>query len=91
MVHSSSCLLLLVASASAFMAPLQPQHSAFTSSKLYATTAEPPKRDAPGAGKMPEWENRKGKAPGEFLKSDESLQDISGMWECPLTRWDSDK
>lgn len=39
---------------------------------------------------MPEWEGRVGKDPSKFLKSDESNPDLSGMWECPLTRWDSD-
>ena len=54
-----------------------------------ATTAEPPAREAPGAGYVPEWENRQGKAPEEFLQSDMEKDDLSGMWECPLTRWDS--
>jgi len=39
---------------------------------------------------MPEWENREGKSPEEFMQSDMDKPDLSGMWECPLTRWDSE-
>ncbi|KAL7558029.1 hypothetical protein ACA910_016480 [Epithemia clementina (nom. ined.)] len=54
-----------------------------------ATTAI--RRTQPGAGSMPEWENRKAGVPPEvFLQSDLSQPDLSGMWECPLTRWDSE-
>jgi hypothetical protein len=60
-----------------------------TSSALFSTI-EPPKREAPDAGWVPEWENREGLSPEEFMKSDMSKPDRSGMWECPLTRWDSD-
>jgi len=57
-----------------------------------ATTVEPPpQREAPGAGRIPPWENRPGKSPDEFLQSDLSQPDLSAMWECPLTRWDSEK
>eukprot|EP00977_Amphora_coffeiformis_P028092 scaffold34690_cov288-Amphora_coffeaeformis.AAC.7 len=58
------------------------------------STAEPPTekqeivREAPAAGWEPEWEDRPGLPMEEFLKSDESQPDLSGMWECPLTRWD---
>jgi len=55
-----------------------------------ATQEAPPQREAPGAGWVPEWENRQGKSPDEFLKSDPSKPDLSEMWECPLTRWDHD-
>jgi len=56
-----------------------------------ATTVEPPpQREAPGAGRIPPWENRPGKSPDEFLQSDLSQPDLSAMWECPLTRWDSE-
>jgi hypothetical protein len=62
-----------------------------SSTKLaQATTVEPPTLQAPGAGHVPAWENRKGKSPEEFLKSDLSKEDLSGMWECPLTRWNSE-
>ena len=53
------------------------------------STLEAPKREAPGAGWVPEWENRSGLTEEEFMKSDMSKPDLSGMWECPLTRWDS--
>ncbi|GKZ01205.1 hypothetical protein MPSEU_001071900 [Mayamaea pseudoterrestris] len=59
-------------------------------SPLSATTVEPPTREAPGAGYVPAWEDRPGKPQDEFLKSDLSQEDLSEMWECPLTRWDSD-
>lgn len=55
-----------------------------------ASTASPPERVAPNAGKTPSWENREGLAPEEFMKSDMNKPDNAGMWECPLTRWDSD-
>ncbi|CAJ1958510.1 unnamed protein product [Cylindrotheca closterium] len=54
------------------------------------STLEAPKREAPGAGYVPEWENRPGLSEEEFMKSDMSKPDLSGMWECPLTKWDSD-
>lgn len=67
-----------------------------TSSSLFASTLEksettsPPTRVAPSAGWVPEWENRPGLTPSEFMESDMSKPDLSGMWECPLTRWDSE-
>ena len=51
---------------------------------------EAPAREAPGAGWVPDWEGREGLTPEEFLASDMSKEDLSGMWECPLTRWDSE-
>lgn len=84
-------------SAFAFAA-LASQSGAFTSTSvgnhgsttsLYSTM-EPPKREAPGAGWVPEWENRPGLTEEEFMKSDMSKPDLSGMWECPLTRWNSE-
>ena len=47
-------------------------------------------REAPGAGWEPEWEGRTGLSPEEFMESDMSQPDLSEMWECPLTRWDSE-
>lgn len=68
-----------------------PSHKATKSSALFSAAA-PPKREAPGAGYVPEWEGRESKkSPEEFLLSDMSKPDLSEMWECPLTRWDSDK
>mmetsp|Transcript_30438 Transcript_30438/g.63554 ORF Transcript_30438/g.63554 Transcript_30438/m.63554 type:complete len:457 (-) Transcript_30438:278-1648(-) len=52
--------------------------------------AEAPTREAPGAGYVPEWEGRTGLTQEEFLQSDMSKEDLSGMWECPLTRWNPD-
>uniref|UniRef100_A0A6S9J0W0 TauD/TfdA-like domain-containing protein n=2 Tax=Ditylum brightwellii TaxID=49249 RepID=A0A6S9J0W0_9STRA len=64
--------------------------SARASSALQSTVEAPQERVAPGAGWEPEWEGREGKSPDEFLNSDMSRPDLSGMWECPLTRWDSE-
>jgi hypothetical protein len=58
-------------------------------SRLYSTM-DPPQRSAPDAGWVPEWEDRQGLNSDEFMQSDASKPDRSGMWECPLTRWDSD-
>jgi len=44
-------------------------------------------------GTKPEWENRQRTQEytvSEFLQSDENQPDASEMWECPLTRWDSE-
>ena len=60
----------------------------FRVTALKSTVA--PERVAPDAGYEPEWENRPGLTPEEFMASDMSKPDASGMWECPLTRWDSD-
>lgn len=72
--------------------------NAFTTSRTTASestalfsTLEAPKREAPGAGYVPEWENRPGLTEDEYMKSDMSKPDLSGMWECPLTQWNSDK
>jgi len=69
------------------------QPRSIASKKLFATTTIPqtPERIQPDAGYVPEWENRgPGLTEEEFLRSDESKPDLAGMWECPLTRWDSD-
>jgi len=74
------------ASASAFTPSSSSQRIA---TRLSAATVEaPPQREAPDAGYVPEWEDRPGLTPEEFMKSDMSKPDVSGMWECPLTRWD---
>jgi hypothetical protein len=78
----------LLSTATAF-APSYNQIS--SSSRLYsAVEIDAPTRVAPGAGYIPEWEDRVGLSPEEFMKSDMTKPDLSGMWECPLTRWDSD-
>ena len=63
-----------------------------TTSQLHsAVEAEAPvERNAPDAGYVPDWEDREGLSPEEFMKSDMSKPDLSGMWECPLTQWDTD-
>lgn len=65
--------------------------SSSRSSPLMAVSidADAPERVAPDAGWNPEWEDRPGLTEEVFLKSDESKPDLSGMWECPLTRWDA--
>lgn len=60
-------------------------------SSAVAQQQSQPERVAPAAGKKPAWENRPGLTPEEFMESDMNKPDASGMWECPLTRWDSDK
>lgn len=65
----------------------KPQSTAFGA--LQSTAS--PERVAPDAGYVPEWEDRPGLSPEEFMKSDESKPDLSGMWECPLTKWDFEK
>jgi len=66
-----------------------PARASGRNSALLATV-EAPQREAPGAGYVPEWENRPGLTEEEFMKSDMTKPDLSEMWECPLTRWDSD-
>lgn len=63
---------------------------AATGGSALFSTIEPPERTAPDAGYMPEWEDREGLSPEEFIASDMSKPDLSGMWECPLTRWDTE-
>ena len=55
------------------------------------STSAPPERVAPDAGYIPEWTGRTGLTPEEFMESDMSKPDLSGMWESPFTLWDSDK
>lgn len=57
---------------------------------LLHSAVAPPERIAPDAGYVPEWEDRPGLPDEEFLASDMSKPDLSEMWECPLTRWDSE-
>lgn len=58
--------------------------------RLLSTTEAAPERIAPDAGYTPEWEDREGLSPEEFIKSDMDEPDLSEMWECPLTLWDSE-
>lgn len=76
----------LLSTASAFSPVSHHVPSALTSLKA----AISPERVAPDAGYIPDWEGRTGKSPEEFMQSDMSKPDLSGMWECPLTRWDSE-
>lgn len=55
------------------------------------STAAPPERSAPGASYVPAWENRPGLSPSEFMKSDMNKPELIDIWECPLTRWDTEK
>eukprot|EP01083_Nonionella_stella_P045044 121107_1 len=80
----------LLASASAFAPITTPSTFSFSTGTALASTATPPERVAPDAGYTPEWEDRPGLPEEEFLNSDLSKDDLSGMWECPLTRWDSE-
>jgi len=52
-----------------------------------STTIE---RKAPEAGYWPKWEGRQGLEPKEFLLSDPDAQDLSAMWESPLTLWNTE-
>mmetsp|Transcript_21206 Transcript_21206/g.44526 ORF Transcript_21206/g.44526 Transcript_21206/m.44526 type:complete len:455 (+) Transcript_21206:112-1476(+) len=81
---------LLVATFLPAVAGFAPAQRSHFPTSLASTTAQPPERIAPSAGWEPEWEGREGLSPEEFMKSDLSKPDLSGMWECPLTRWDSD-
>jgi hypothetical protein len=56
--------------------------------KTEAASPAGQQREAPGAGWVPEWEDRPGLTPEEFMQSDMSKPDLSAMWESPLTRWD---
>lgn len=80
--------LALPSAAFAFTSPSALKNGASTT---LHSTMEAPERVAPDAGWVPEWENRSGLSEEEFMKSDMTKPDQSGMWECPLTRWDSDK
>ena len=80
--------------ATAFVTPqISNVRSTFTSTYMSATIEEKETiiKSAPNAGWEPEWENRNdGLSPNEFMQSDLNKPDLSGMWECPLTRWDSE-
>mmetsp|Transcript_2348 Transcript_2348/g.3678 ORF Transcript_2348/g.3678 Transcript_2348/m.3678 type:complete len:457 (+) Transcript_2348:116-1486(+) len=79
----------LAANQSTAFAPTRSRSSNVISTKL-SSTMQPPERTAPDAGYVPDWEGRTGLAPEEFIASDMAKPDLSGMWECPLTRWDSE-
>ena len=81
---------LLTATTTAFAPVHQPLFSQASSSLSATVEEETLVRSAPGAGWVPEWEDRPGLTPEEFMKSDMSKPDRSEMWECPLTRWDSE-
>lgn len=80
---------LTVVPATAFTASNVGRSGVATTTSLFST-AEAPAREAPDAGWVPEWEDREGLPQEEFLYTDMSKPDLSGMWECPLTRWDSE-
>jgi hypothetical protein len=90
---TSAALLAALAAPSAAFAPSSRSimHAKQSSSSVaLLSTLSPPERVAPDAGYVPDWEDRVGLTPEEFTQSDMSKPDLSGMWECPLTRWDSD-
>jgi hypothetical protein len=83
--------LAFTASTAAFAPSFQHSTKSLSGSARFSTAApSPPEKVAPDAGWEPEWENRAGLPASEFIQSDMSKPDIAGMWECPLTRWDSD-
>jgi hypothetical protein len=86
MKFATVALLSTLSAASAFSAP----QSTVRTTALSSTLESAPERIAPSAGRTPEWENRSGLTPAEFMASDMSKPDLSGMWECPLTKWDSE-
>jgi len=90
---SAAIIATLATTSTAFTPPSIPQQHSSTTTKLYSTIEKPtttPERTAPSAGYEPEWEDRTGLSPDEFMKSDMNKPDLSGMWECPLTLWDSE-
>ena len=90
-------IIVTLASTTAFAPPSSSRTANYFSTSLSSTIEKPetssstPERIAPDAGYVPEWEGREGLPPDEFVKSDMSKPDLSGMWECPLTRWDSEE
>lgn len=87
---STFAAVLLSASTVLAFAPATHNKAGVNKSALFSTTEAPPVKTAPDAGFEPEWEGRTGLPVAEFMSSDMSKPDVSGMWECPLTRWDSD-
>lgn len=89
MMITATALLLTLSGASAFA----PAPRGSISTTLASTVEEPavaaPERTAPGAGYVPDWEGREGLSPEEFMNSDMAKPDLGGMWECPLTLWNS--
>lgn len=83
---------LFVAAAALFssVAAFAPSAQSNRASIRLSSAVAPPERTAPSAGWVPAWEDRPGLSPEEFMQSDMSKPDRSEMWECPLTRWDSD-
>mmetsp|Transcript_36849 Transcript_36849/g.115341 ORF Transcript_36849/g.115341 Transcript_36849/m.115341 type:complete len:449 (-) Transcript_36849:154-1500(-) len=65
-----------------------PAASAFSGLRM-AATVNAPTRTIPGAGVRPEWANAA--TPKEdYMRSDPAAADLSGLRECPLTRWNSE-
>jgi hypothetical protein len=86
---AAAAVLTLLPVAACFALPRQVRSTQRTCTTSLSSTIEaPPERVAPDAGYVPEWEDRPGLMPEEFMESDMSKPDLSGMWECPLTRWD---
>mmetsp|Transcript_5525 Transcript_5525/g.8035 ORF Transcript_5525/g.8035 Transcript_5525/m.8035 type:complete len:458 (+) Transcript_5525:268-1641(+) len=87
---ASATFLLLTPTLSSAFVPSSTTPTSFVTRHATLEEVSTPERVAPDAGYIPDWEDRIGLSPDEFLKSDESKSDLSGMWECPLTRWDSE-
>lgn len=87
-IAAAALLAALAANPSTAFAPSR--SNIIMASTSLSSTATPPERIAPDAGYIPDWEGRAGLTPEEFIASDMAKPDLSGMWECPLTRWDSE-
>ena len=90
-IAAAALLAALAVNSSTAFAPTRSIAAATTTkSSSLLSTMQPPERSAPDAGYVPDWEDRTGLSPEEFIASDMSKPDLSGMWECPLTKWDSE-
>uniref|UniRef100_A0A7S2W2J7 TauD/TfdA-like domain-containing protein n=1 Tax=Eucampia antarctica TaxID=49252 RepID=A0A7S2W2J7_9STRA len=87
-LFTATCVLLLTTSGVTGFSANQHYNAA---TRLHSTVSpETPERVAPDAGWIPEWEDRQGLSPEKFIASNMNKPDASGMWECPLTRWNSE-
>jgi hypothetical protein len=63
-------------------------HRVGSHSTMMGATATIPERTIPGAGVKPDWAN-KATPKANFAASNLEVPDLTGLVECPLTRWDS--
>lgn len=87
-LFQATCILLSFSATNGFSAI--PRDAVQKTNLKSAVSADVPERVAPDAGWLPDWEGRTGLSPDEFMKSDMEKPDRSEMWECPLTRWESE-